>query len=198
MTEAYIIRQYGEKSTLSAFVLLNEGKVIFTCNTLELTYKGNQREISCIPEGTYNVKPRVSKKYGSHFILENVPNRTAILIHVGNKVEDTEGCILVGVKSAENFISESKDTLAMLRKFAPKGFKLTILNGDQSRGIESLPIPEIVQVFSFLSPIIGSAINDFYKRKSGQSAEKAVNKILIDDTLSDSQKISLIKYLKGL
>ena len=64
--------------------------------TLELPYNGNQRNISCIPCGKYKVSKRFSEKYGNHFKIENVPNRSDILIHVGNYPSDTHGCILIG------------------------------------------------------------------------------------------------------
>ena len=52
-----------------------------------------------IPEGTYNLLWSPSPRL-HHFTprLVGVPDRTGILIHAGNKIEDTEGCILVGYK----------------------------------------------------------------------------------------------------
>jgi hypothetical protein len=65
-------------------------------HTAELPWRDNQRNVSCIPPGRYEVKRRWSLKYKSHWILKNVPNRSYILIHVGNFMDDTQGCILVG------------------------------------------------------------------------------------------------------
>lgn len=66
--------------------------------TLEPPWKDNLRNQSCVPRGTYELGLHVSSKFGRCFILQDVPNRDAILIHAGNTRKDTEGCILVGYK----------------------------------------------------------------------------------------------------
>jgi len=68
----------------------------FFCNTLELAWKDNQKNISCIPKGEYKVKWGYSWKFGWCYKIQNVPNRTDILFHAGNYFFDTLGCILVG------------------------------------------------------------------------------------------------------
>lgn len=73
-----------------------EGKQIFYCKTLELSYKNNQRRISCIPKGNYQVLKRYSPKYGRHFHILNVRGRDWILIHQGNFHFQILGCVLVG------------------------------------------------------------------------------------------------------
>lgn len=49
-----------------------------------------------IPAGVYKCRPYSGTKYKDVFEVQNVPNRSAILIHWGNFESDTEGCILVG------------------------------------------------------------------------------------------------------
>ena len=56
----------------------------FTCRTLELPWRENQKQISCIPAGEYDVEIRLSNKYGRVYWVRHVPNRTYILIHSGN------------------------------------------------------------------------------------------------------------------
>lgn len=51
--------------------------------TLELAWKNNAKRISCIPKGEYEIEPRWSSKYGHHYKVKNVKNRSAILIHRG-------------------------------------------------------------------------------------------------------------------
>lgn len=69
----------------------------FGCDSLELLWKNNQVNISCIPTGTYNVKWTYSWKFpfGSYEVM-NVKGRTGIRFHTGNFWSDIEGCILLG------------------------------------------------------------------------------------------------------
>ena len=79
----------------------------FTCRTLELPWRNNQPNISCIPSGEYEVDIRISNKYGRIYWVRNVENRSYILIHSGNYGGDRSkgfkthvmGCILLGKKS---------------------------------------------------------------------------------------------------
>lgn len=66
------------------------------CKTLELPWRDNQKGISCIPTGEYKLSPYPSSRFGEVYIVNDVPNRTGILIHTGNTADDIEGCILVG------------------------------------------------------------------------------------------------------
>lgn len=63
---------------------------------LELPWRDNTKNRSCIPAGEYVVKRRGSPTYGDHLAIQNVPDRTDILIHWGNFPKDTEGCLIVG------------------------------------------------------------------------------------------------------
>jgi len=111
-----------------------EGKLIFSCLTLELPWKDNERKVSCIPLGNYNVVPRTSAKYKKHLHVSNVPNRDLILIHHGNYHTDILGCILVGSafsdinKDGLLDVTNSKATMSRLMAAAPKGFTLNITN----------------------------------------------------------------------
>lgn len=64
------------------------------CYTIELPWLGNQKRISCIPEGKYILQKRFSPKFGWHLYLMNVPGRDLILIHPANDAKkDLLGCI---------------------------------------------------------------------------------------------------------
>ena len=107
-------------------------KKVFSFYTLELPYKNNEFQISCIPKGTYNVEKRYSTKYKNHFHVLDVPNRTYILIHSGNYNTHTKGCILVGRTLTDinndglRDVTSSVSTLNKLNDILPNYFKLTI------------------------------------------------------------------------
>jgi len=96
MKKIEIRRFYSDiNNTLGCMTIEGLNHPIFTN---ELAWKFNQKEISCIPEGCYIVKPHHSEKFGNCFKVLDVPNRSDILIHVGNTEKDTKGCILVGLQ----------------------------------------------------------------------------------------------------
>jgi len=76
----------------------------WTCHTLELPWRENRSRVSCIPAGIYRTVDHVSPKFGRTRWVQNVPERSDILIHAGNLAGDTSkklrtdvaGCILVG------------------------------------------------------------------------------------------------------
>ena len=80
-----------EKITLREFNKLSN---IFSCYTIELSWKNNAKNISCIPKGVYNLSIHNSKKFKNTLLLNEVPNRAGILIHKGNSYKDIEGCVL--------------------------------------------------------------------------------------------------------
>lgn len=90
--------------------LIANGEVI--CYTLELPWKDNSNFISCILPGSYNGILRYDKPDGWRIQLENVPNRTAVQIHIGNYTKDTEGCILVGTGAKTEDCSVQNSSLA--------------------------------------------------------------------------------------
>jgi hypothetical protein len=83
------------KSTEATYGVLIQGSIPFAV-TLEDPWRDNQREVSCIPAGSYSCVRVQSPRFGNTFEVRNVPGRSHILFHKGNTSEDTHGCILVG------------------------------------------------------------------------------------------------------
>jgi hypothetical protein len=81
-----------DDSTLGALML--DGWPYFS--TLELGWNNNLRNISCIPMGDYKFVTYVSARHGKTIRVEAVPDRSDIIIHAGNTIQDTRGCILLG------------------------------------------------------------------------------------------------------
>jgi len=93
----------------------------FHCKTLERPWKNNQRNISCIPKGTYKVKWTFKLgKFGYCYEIQNVPNRAGILIHSGNYFYDVEGCILLG--TGYNDLNHDKFTDIINSKITVQAF----------------------------------------------------------------------------
>ncbi len=88
--ELVLKRTYFKKGTIGALFINDR----FICFTIELPWKDNQRNISCIPEGCYEVVPRFSRRFKNHLHVLNVTGRSLILIHPANDaLRDLEGCI---------------------------------------------------------------------------------------------------------
>lgn len=69
----------------------------FTCFTLELPWKNNESNASCIPAGIYPYKVIVSPTSGKQVLrLDLVPGRSLINVETANFVQQLKGCICVG------------------------------------------------------------------------------------------------------
>jgi hypothetical protein len=101
---------------------------------LENPWRNNLPTISSIPEGPYVCTKFNGNKYKNVWEVNNVVERSAILIHNGNVEEHTKGCILVGKKwgflKDEPAVLSSRTTLDTLRQVLPDEFKLNIIRAD--------------------------------------------------------------------
>jgi len=88
------------------------------CYTIELPWLGNQKRISCIPEGEYFLQKRFSPKFKWHLHLMNVPGRDLILIHPANDaINELLGCIAPVTKNTGiGKGSSSRKALEKLKK----------------------------------------------------------------------------------
>ena len=119
-----LVERKWKKPNYTIGIMSIDGKRF--CETLEDTNRDLNRnskfdngEIkvygeTCIPYGTYKVIINQSPKYKRLMPrLLNVPNFEGILIHSGNTVKDTAGCILVGTRK-ENTLVNSRDAFNKL------------------------------------------------------------------------------------
>lgn len=96
--KAFLIRLQSDASqTLGLLQFFKAESLLFECKTMELPWRDNRRNVSCIPPGAYEVRKHLSPKFGRSFHVLNVPGRSEILIHPGNYNRDTLGCILPGI-----------------------------------------------------------------------------------------------------
>ena len=62
--------------------------------SIELPWKENLAQVSCIPEGRYELVKRWSPKFNRHLKVMNVSQRKNILIHPANDAKyELKGCI---------------------------------------------------------------------------------------------------------
>ena len=112
MINLLLIRDTFSKESTIGELFLNGERI---CDTLENPWVDNQRNVSCIPEGVYPVRLRLPRESATrdyiHLLVKDVKDRDWILFHRGNTAKDTSGCILVGLGTQQDFVSNS--TLAM-------------------------------------------------------------------------------------
>lgn len=104
-------RSMSTKATLGDLFVDGE----FECHTLEdvvrdlgLNGEGKIPGETAIPAGTYQIIVNLSPRFGRILPrLLDVPHFTGILIHKGNKSEDTHGCILVGSDLGDDLVTGS-------------------------------------------------------------------------------------------
>lgn len=120
--------QHDDKQTIGTLVIPNTS---FWCYCLELPWKSNQQNVSCIPPAPQEVKEYEWEKVESspafdyeHLWIKGVPNRSWIKIHRGNyasgKNREILGCLLVGEEltdiDSDGYVdvTNSKKTLSRL------------------------------------------------------------------------------------
>ena len=75
----------------------------FCCLTLERPWLTNIPKVSSIPLGTYTCIKTENRQTSGGMVIPvtyevmDVTNRSGILFHIGNYMEDTQGCILPGL-----------------------------------------------------------------------------------------------------
>lgn len=137
-SRVYLIRTFESDQGTQGFLTTSDG---FHCRTLELPFRDNQRNLSCIPTGEYIVKTRYSVKYKRKYWITEVPNRSYILIHAGNFAGNKElgfkthsdGCVLLGNKfgflEGQRAILNSRITVKKFMKYMENAsFKLHIFS----------------------------------------------------------------------
>ncbi|WP_435354277.1 DUF5675 family protein [Emticicia sp. SJ17W-69] len=88
--ELILKRTYFQDGT-NGEIFLDQEKI---CCTIELPWRNNEKRISCIPEGRYQLKKRYSQKLKFHILLNDVTERDLILIHPANEaLKELKGCI---------------------------------------------------------------------------------------------------------
>ena len=73
------------------------GKLLFSCKSLERPWEDNQRNVSCVPSGRYELVFEWSNRFQQNlWELKGVPNRSECKIHSANFWFQLNGCIATG------------------------------------------------------------------------------------------------------
>lgn len=98
----------------------------YYCDTLEPPISADEHP-AIIP-GIYNVQMFPSQKFRAlRPILIGVKGRSGILIHEGNYVRNTQGCILVGQNIGHGRLQNSKEKLSPLARWIKDSLKKDIV-----------------------------------------------------------------------
>lgn len=88
--ELLLYRTYFPEGTNGELYHLGE----LVCYTIELPWRDNESDVSCIPEGRYRLARRYSERYGDHLLVREVPHRSGILVHPANDaLKELRGCL---------------------------------------------------------------------------------------------------------
>ena len=123
----------GKTQTLGELDIWEDDKHLFHCKTIELEVDKNKKRDDAIPYGDYKVIKRNSPKYGDHFHILNVPNRSYILIHAANYSRQLLGCVVVGQKHIDidgdglKDVTSSRATMERLNEVCNDEFDLLII-----------------------------------------------------------------------
>jgi hypothetical protein len=79
----------------------------YTGTTLERPWLNNRVSVSCIPEGTYQVRRDRVGRF-TWFAVQNVPGRTNIEFHLGTLPTHSEGCILMSLLDLQDLLLETQ------------------------------------------------------------------------------------------
>ena len=89
---------------------------------------------TAIPEGTYKVEMRYSTKFKTQMpFVQNVPHFDGIMLHVGNSVRDSRGCILIGTRTFPSVLTQSRKAvnrlILLMEEHKGESVTLTVENG---------------------------------------------------------------------
>lgn len=96
--ECVLIRLHREpKQILGLLFVLQDTKVIFSAKTLELPWRRNKPNASCVPAGSYPLIWEYSNKFKRFlYELKGVPGRSESKVHPLNHYWQTNGCVGLG------------------------------------------------------------------------------------------------------
>ena len=126
LVEIEVMRKYVGPACNSGYIAIHGLVVAYT---LERPTVDNQPLFSAVPAGTYSAHLRYDHNDHWRFELEGVPGRSNVQIHVGNTIDNTIGCVLIGTALGAHFCSLSQSRAAYA------AFKKAVYDTADDRGV---------------------------------------------------------------
>ena len=112
--------EVDENQALASFYVFDEDKkLLFKSESIERGWMDNQKMISCVPEGIYDIVLEYSPRFNTDlWEIKGVKDRSECKIHSANYASQLNGCIAPGEKRADlnkdgyNDVTNSKHTLS--------------------------------------------------------------------------------------
>ena len=136
-TDIYLTRLRDNGVQTQGYLTIWNGNSLKAFHTLELPWRDNKQDISCIPAGVYDWKKWISPTKGLVIEVLRVPNRDKILIHVANFVRELRGCIAPGIGSKDidgdgNLdVTSSRKALNQMLEMLPENGRIYINYANQ-------------------------------------------------------------------
>ena len=108
-------RSYGTFGTL----VLPEDRRCYS--TLELPWKDNKKDESCVPSGDYEIEYTQSPSHGTYsYEILDVPGRTGIRFDIANRISELLGCVAVGMNighdGTDRYIEDSRIAIKSIER----------------------------------------------------------------------------------
>jgi hypothetical protein len=169
-----IDREFKSDSCISGYLFVEKRIIAYT---LERPDVANLDEVSAIPAGIYTAHLRFGLNGKGRIQLEGVPNRTDVQIHIGTRVSNSAGCILVGMRMGRNACSleDSSGAFGNIEKAicGALGVKKLTEGADLRIEIDDPPLPGHLGMVSlpFEEKSFQEALSDFNEPSIGVEEE---------------------------
>ena len=107
---------------------------IFSSLSLERGWRNNEKNVSCIPKGVYNVVWEYSPRFKQHlWEIKDVENRSECKFHASNFWYQLNGCVALGLRykklNSDNYrdVTNSKNTLNAFHTSLKGSKKVTLI-----------------------------------------------------------------------
>lgn len=127
---------FGVNATIGVLTV-DGGPVCYTLEDADRLMVGlpKIKARTAIPAGQYPLAVTFSPRFKCQLPeIQDVPDFTGVRVHWGNRPEDTEGCLLVGVSANVRgwFITESRKAFADCYGIFPQASQITITRAPSS------------------------------------------------------------------